>query len=257
MLAKEVSARPASVGEALELLVAAGHVAGALVGAAPLPPPSNPTAFHAMATVPSINGHTPDTIITSNDPASPNGNTFLASEADIAPSRRSRARFGAIAAVVVLGLLVGGAVMVTLGGGRSTKGAGLTAGAGPGPGTVGASVTASASSSPTAAAASVAVATAHSEDVEIRIEGAPKDARVLLGARELGVVPGPFTLKAGAPVTLTIVAKGWKSRELPVTPTSSTTLQVALEKSGPAVQAGKPGAKGQPISSELENFDKK
>ena len=259
MLAKEASDRPASVGEALELLVVAGHAAGALTGAAALPPPSKPTdAFHAMATVPSISGHTPDTIVTDTEPVSPVGHTFLASEADIAPARRSRARFGAIAAVVVLGLLVGGAVVTTLGGRRSTSGAGLTATSAASYATnaTGASSSASALATASAAASGASGATAQNEDVAIRIEGAPKDAKVLAGTRELGVVPGPFTLKAGAPVTLTIVAKGWKSREVSVTPTSNATLQVVLEKA-PAVQAGKPAGKGQPISSELENFDKK
>ena len=151
--------------------------------------------------------------------------------------------------------------MTTLGGRRSTSGAGLTATSAASYATNATGASSSASALATASAAASGAsgasgATAQNEDVAIRIEGAPKDAKVLAGTRELGVVPGPFTLKAGAPVTLTIVAKGWKSREVSVTPTSNATLQVGLEKA-PAVQAGKPAGKGQPISSELENFDKK
>ena len=75
------------------------------------------------------------------------------------------------------------------------------------------------------------------------------------GSRELGITPGPFTVTANEPITLTVSAKGWKSRDVAVTPTASTTIQVALEKQ-PAT-AGKVGPKGQTISSDLEGFDKK
>ncbi len=89
--------------------------------------------------------------------------------------------------------------------------------------------------------------------VELRIEGAPKDAKVTAGTRELGVAPGPFSVPTGEPLTLTVSAKGWKPRDVSVTPSANATLQVVLEKQ----TAGKVGPKGQTISSDLEGFDKK
>ena len=59
MLAKEVSDRPASVGEALQSLVNAGNEAGILAGVVlPLAPPSAPAvdSFRAHATVPTLEG---------------------------------------------------------------------------------------------------------------------------------------------------------------------------------------------------------
>ena len=253
MLAKEPSARPASVGEALDSLVTAGNAAGALTGAAPLPPPSNPTlgdrAHSHTATGPTIESmpvprHV--SVVTGGD-ASPNGNTFLASEADVAPVRRSRARLG-VAVVAVLGLVVGAVVAFSVLRGPATASAGRGI---VGPATTRATAGSGvASSAPTAgtAATSATIIDAPIPDVELRIEGAPKDAVVKDGARELGIAPGPFKLKSGAPVTLTVSAKGFKPKDVQVTPTSSTTVRVALERQGRATTTG------QPINKDLEGF---
>ena len=111
MLAKEVADRPASVGEALDTLVAAGSAAGILTASAYLPPPSDPGAapFHAAATLPTGGASASGAVrvVTGND-ASPNGHTFLASEADVTPPRASRARLGAVV-VVALAAAVAGA----------------------------------------------------------------------------------------------------------------------------------------------------
>ncbi|WP_214675357.1 hypothetical protein, partial [Escherichia coli] len=79
---------PASVGEALESLVAAGNVAGASTGAAPLSPPSNAVVLgngNARATAPTLEAvPAPVNVrVVSGGDASPNGSTFLASEADV------------------------------------------------------------------------------------------------------------------------------------------------------------------------------
>ena len=255
MLAKEPSARPASVGEALETLIAAGTAAGALTGAAPLPAPSGPnvvgpggSASAISATVADADFHRggPVRVITGALP-SPGGSTFLGSEADVAPPR-TRARLGLLALVAAGALVVGSVIAVAV----------------VRPGRSGAKPTTGVVSTPSAAASTAATATATATtapsvapavDVEIRIEGAPKDAKVMVGSRELGVAPGPFTVKPNEPVTLTVSAKGWKPHDVTVTPTASTTtLQVALEKQ--AATAGKVGPKGQTISSDLEGFDK-
>jgi serine/threonine protein kinase len=255
MLAKEPADRPASVGEALESLVAAGNAAAVLGGAAPLPPPSHPTLGDRVhsesatsATGPTIAslpapGHA--RVITGGD-ASPNGSTFLASEADVTPARRSRARLGLVIAAAAVAALVGaGGVVLVMReshGASTTRGIGMVAddaaAAGAGAGTAVA----------TATGTGTAMAT-ETEDVEVRIEGAPKEAIVKEGARELGVVPGPFMLKTGVATTLTVSAKGYKPKDVQVTPAAkSKPVRVVLERQG-----GGHGM-GQPINKDLEGF---
>jgi len=259
MLAKEPSARPASVGEALESLVTAGNAAGVLVGVAPLPPPSDPqvagaisspTAIGATVADAAVHSGGPVRIITGGTHASPTGSTFLGSEADVAPSRGSRSRVGLLALVAASALVVGVVLVVAVfrPGREATK---------PTTGIVAApSASSAVGAVSVATTATLAPSSAPAVDVELRIEGAPKDAKVSAGSRELGTAASPFTVKAGEPVTLTVSAKGYKPRDVSLTPMSSTTLQVALEKQ-PAAAQGKVGPKGQTISSELEGFDKK
>jgi serine/threonine-protein kinase len=260
MLAKEPSGRPASVGEALESLVAAGNAAGALSGVVALPPPSHPTlgdrAFSSTATGPTIESlpAPPHARVVTGGDASPNGSTFLASEADVAPARRSRARLGMVM-VACVGLLVGiAAVLAVTRGSRGASAAvgtgivappsaSLTTGAGTASGTAAASVASAASAASAAMSAQAVVG-----EVELRIEGAPKDAVVRDGTRELGVAPGPFKLESGSHVTLTVSAKGFKSKDVHVTPTANTTVRVALERQGRVTPAG------QPINKDLEGF---
>ena len=251
MLAKEPSDRPRSVGEALESLVAAGNAAGALIGAAPLPAPSTPNVIGMMSSSSAITATVVDSShsvqpvrpLTGVTPPPPAGNTFLGSEADVAPSRGARPRVGLLALVAAGALLVGGVLVVAVAR----------------PGQSALKPTTGIVSAPSAPASSVAPPAVPSNvpatAVQLRVEGAPKDAKVAAGTRELGVAPGPFTVTADEPITLTVSAKGWKPRDVAVTPTANTTLQVALEKQG--ATAGKVGPKGQPISSDLEGFDKK
>jgi serine/threonine protein kinase len=252
MLAKEPSERPASVGEALESLLAAANAAGALTGAAPLPPTSSPTlgdrALGGTATGSAI-GSLPSgraRVLTGGD-ASPNGHTFLASEADVAPARRSRTRAG-VAIVAALGLVVGAAVAVSVLRTRpaATAGGGIVATAT----TSAATGTAAGTPSGTSATATFAGSVdAPTDDVDVRVEGAPKDALVKLGSRELGLAPGPFKLRAGALVTLTVIAKGFKSKDVQVTPGPNGVVRVALERQG-----GRATPAGQPINKDLEGF---
>ena len=253
MLAKESSARPASVGEALESLITAGNAAGIPSGAAYLPPPSREVApFHAATTSPTAAGSDatasgPVRILTGNQ-GSPSAITFLASEADVLPTRSSRARIGAMLAVAVLALAVGGAVVFSMRARRDVS-----------TGTVAApssSLGVAAVISPTVVPVPSAPALEPKvQDVEVTIEVTPKEAKVMDGTRELGAAPGPFLLKVGAPVTLTVVAKGYKNRDLTMTPTSRTTVPIILERQAAATVVKGGGGKGKPISSDLENFD--
>ena len=253
MLAKESSARPLSVGEALETLIAAGNAAGILAGVAYLPPPSSDPHAFSMATAPTTapapaTGTLPVRVVTGNGDASPNGSTFLASEADVPQGRSSRARLGLLVGVAVAACSLGAALLVL--GLRSGPATSTGMVAHPAVGTV------VASAQPSASAASTGEPIA--EEVEVTIESTPKDAKVMDGARELGVAPGPFKMKTGSTVVLTLLAKGYKSREVAITPTSRTTLPITLERQGaaPTVVTGA-GGKGKPISSDLENFDPK
>jgi hypothetical protein len=189
-------------------------------------------------------------VVTGGD-ASPNGNTFLASEADVAPARRSRARLGMVM-VACVGLLVGiGVVLAVTRGSRGASAAvgtgivappsaSMTTGAGTASGTAVATVASGASATMSAEAVV--------REVELRIEGAPKDAVVKDGTRELGLAPGPFKLESGSHVTLTVSAKGFKSKDVQVTPTANTTVRVTLERQGRVTPAG------QPINKDLEGF---
>ncbi|HSO39319.1 MAG TPA: hypothetical protein VLT33_42625, partial [Labilithrix sp.] len=246
MMAKESAYRPASVGAALETLVAAGNAAGILAASAYLPPPSDPGApFHGAATLPT-GGATmqePVRIVTGSD-AAPNGHTFLASEADVLPPRTSRARLGAMAAVVLLACAVTGAFVMGMRKPHEKGTAGLVA------------APSAEAALPPSAAPPPSVIVKPAELVTITLDATPKDAKIMQGAKELGAAPGPFSFPAGAPVTLTVVAKGFKSQELTLTPTASTAMPVSLEKlAAPIATAKGPAGKGKPISSDLENFD--
>jgi serine/threonine protein kinase len=256
MLAKEPKDRPASVGEALESLIAAGNAAGALIGAAPLPPPSQPTLgdrVHAdgetTATRPTIESlpAPPLARVVTGDDASPNGSTFLASEADVAPQRRTRARVGMVIVAAVAVLVGAGSVVAVM---RGTHGAAGTTGTGM-VAPVGGGGTATVTATATATATVTATVTAAEaiDEVEVRIEGAPKEAIVKEGARELGVAPGPFMMKSGVATTLTVSAKGYKPKDVQVTPAAnSKPLRVVLERQG----GGR--VTGQPINKDLEGF---
>jgi serine/threonine protein kinase len=252
MLAKEPSERPASAGEALASLVTAANAAGIPIGAAYLPPPSNPVApFHGAATLPTMDAGSasssgPVRIVTGNDDhASPNGSTFLASEADVAPARSTRARVGALVAVALLACSVGAAFLVSTRAAHEEPKGVVTS----------PSSSAAAIVAPVPTVASAAAVETKVAEVEVTVDVTPKGATVMDGARELGPAPGPFRLKVGAPVTLTVSAKGYKNRDITITPDARTTLPITLEKQSAAPVVKAAGGKGKPISSDLENFD--
>lgn len=69
--------------------------------------------------------------------------------------------------------------------------------------------------------------------VALTLRGAPAGASVLLGEDELGKTPGPVWLPAGKePLALRIVASGYESKTIKVTPDTTTELAVTLSKSG-------------------------
>jgi serine/threonine protein kinase len=259
MLAKEPSDRPASVGEALESLVVAGNAAGVLTGVSALPPRSDPSLQpdQALATEPTMDANSSSSssnkgirVVNGGD-ASPHGSTFLASEADVVPGRRSRAWIGALAAALIaMTLLAVGAFVLTAVRHRTEQKTVATALIAPTTSSVAMVAPVPSPAASTSSSESRATgADAGLEDVEIRIEGAPKGAVVKEGARELGPAPGPFKLKPGTAVTLTVVARGYKPKEVTLAPTTNANVGVVLERQS----SGKATPQGQPLDKDLES----
>jgi hypothetical protein len=107
---------------------------------------------------------------------------------------------------------------------------------------------------PVSSAASRASVAAPPQSFEVRVTGAPSGAVVLSEGRELGPASDPLSVRAGAPTTLVVTAKGYKPRELTVAPTANTVLPVALERQPAPVVKAAGGAQGK-ISSDLDSFE--
>jgi hypothetical protein len=263
MLAKEPEARPPTIGKALDALAAAANIAAPSKTAPLLPVPDGsdtaPSRIGSVATVADLGQDSgPVRIVTGSDariplgsgaPAAsavhaPSGQTFLAAEADVSPLPRRRARVWAFAAIGLAGVLAAAGGIASLARARATA----TAGGGIVQSASIATAPTVASASPSAIPTPSASATPPKKDTAaITIDGAPKGAKVSSGGKELGEAPGPFALKAGEKVTLTVSAKGYKTRELSLVPGDDATLSGALEKLPP-------GKAPQTISKDLEGF---
>jgi hypothetical protein len=89
--------------------------------------------------------------------------------------------------------------------------------------------------------------------IELRVEGAPRGAKVAIDGKHVGVVPGPFEVAPGASIELTVSAKGYKKRAIPLTVANDDVIvPVTLEK-----QVSPPPKKGTSLSKDLEGFDSK
>ncbi|AKV02561.1 serine/threonine protein kinase [Labilithrix luteola] len=234
MLAKEPGQRPASIAEALSELSAAGGK--------PIPA-ATPSHRHVVGANTSAAAMMPTALDLSSG-AGKNAQTFLGAEADVVPPA-SRGRSWMIAVGAIAFLLGGVGAVFALRGptpAASTGNAVQSASNGPAP-------VASASSPPTAslvAPAPVPVIT----DVEVRVEGAPPKAKVLVEGKELGEAPGPFKLKRGEAVKMTVTAKGFKAREVSLTPTENVLVPVSLDRETPAAARKNPAR-----PSDLPSFD--
>jgi serine/threonine-protein kinase len=243
MMAKDPTHRPSTIGAALGELGAAGSV------------PVGPQAVAAFGTtIPAfggVPGSVPATapspgvrVVTGDGAAEHGAQTFLSSEADVVPTRRSHV--WAIVAIAALAAAVGAAGLVFV-----LRKPAAPVDAGPSVGIVQATPAARAAGSATPAKPS-ATAPAAPTDVEVRIDGAPAGAKVLADGKELGTAPGPFKLKPGVAVKLTVTAKGYKPRDVELTPTENVQVPIALDKAPAAGPAG--GPKNNGISPDLEKF---
>jgi hypothetical protein len=239
LLAKEPTDRPARVGEALDLLAQAAGVESnvSIVSAPRLPtgmPDGQATAKTLVADGPLVAAG-----------RAPGGQTFLGAETDVASPARPRSRYLVLAGVLGLSLVVGVAAFIVSAGRKAPPASPIVQAA------------ASPSSSPPEIKEAPSSLPVARNEADLRVEGAPAGALVAANGVELGEVPGPFTLKVGAPVKLTITAKGYKSKELTITPTENVLLPVSMEKLSTAAGAGRPAANGKGIHSDLEGFDQK
>ena len=241
LMAKEASARPATMGEALDLVAVAAGLDAAQKTPHVLPRPVAAPPVSAPRPV--------------SDGAEAHAQTFLASEADVAnaPKPLKTSRVGLFAGVGVLAVLVVGVgVFVAASRSHGPAPAGVVANANAG------QSSGVASTSPREAPATSASAVLPST-VALRIEGAPPGANVAIASTDKGPAPGPFAVARGEKVTVVVSAKGFKPRDIVITPAEDLTVNGALEKDKGApdkpVAGGKPH--GPSISGDLEGFDKK
>jgi serine/threonine protein kinase len=231
MMAKDPEQRPPSLGAALAELAEAAGLSLQSVPRLPRPAPSPERPSLA----------TSETIALPS--SGRQGQTFLSTEADVGPPARSSRKL--VFAGLVLVCAAAGAAGVFALGRKDEPHAGI---AEPRPTP---SPLPSASGAPPASAASSASAVAADEtrEIDVTIEGAPRGATVSLDGKVLGHPPGPFKVKAGAAVTLTVSAKGYRSREVALTPTENVLVPVTLERA--------PVPTGPRLDPDLEGFDKK
>lgn len=253
MMAKEPRERPASLGEALELLVRAAPT-GVALESGRLPAPSG-QSHGALATVPTMmdDGSSaaagPVAVVTHGG----TGQTFLGAEADVVAAAKPRRRVLAVVSAGALVAIVGVTAIVSLQRTSATASAGNAIVQGS---AVVVAPSAAASPATSALASAAPQQPARAETVQLRVEGAPAGATVSADGTVLGPAPGPFELKSGAETKLTIAAKGYKSRDVTISPTSDVVVPVSLDRATPAAP-GKAAGKGGGIHSDLEGFDSK
>jgi hypothetical protein len=131
--------------------------------------------------------------------------TFLGAETSIAPPKKSRAPLMA----GVVAALVGGAIVLGVGLSHRTPARPIVQGA------VGPSAS--------------EIAHPRARMVELRIDGVPSETTVTADGEVLGNGGGPFHVKRGKLVHLELTAKGYKPKDLTVTPEESMLLSVELE----------------------------
>jgi serine/threonine-protein kinase len=243
MMAKEKIERPASLGESLDQIVAAAQSGGMALESARVPLPSGPReSIGTSATLihSGVPPATPSVPVRVNQEGMA-AQTFLGSESDVHPPVREKSRAPLFVGIVaVVALVAGAGIVISLKRAPATPNAGIVQSATIPP--------------PSVAPPKEEPKPAKSENVEVRVDGAPAGAVVTANGAELGVAPGPFAVKNGVETKLTISAKGYKSKDVTVTPTANVVVDVSLEK---APAATTPKKKGGGINPDLEGFDSK
>lgn len=256
MLAKDPADRPATVSEALDNLARAGGIEVPVIG-----PSSRPRQSGSSSSVPGRESERglANTIVA--DPASlpsprttpvdspsrakHGGHTFLGAETDIAPQRR-RGRQLLVGGVALAAVAVGAGLFVAFASPPPSHGT-TTASSAPPPSTASAH----------ASVAEPAPTQAPRTEVDLSVTDVPEGTAVFADGVELGPAPGPFKVKIGVPLKLTLSAKGYKTKELAVTPTENVLVPAQLERAAAVAPIGHRPTPSSTIHSDLEGFDKK
>ncbi len=252
MLAKDPGDRPRTLGEALELLARAVNGAGFDAAAPSHPSHVSGETSTSLGTVPTLIGKGSSSadvirVVVASDAnvraRSVGAHTFAGSEAEIFTPRRSRSKvvaIGALTAMVAMALVV--ALATKPGSAPHEPARGLV------------DVLPMPSPQPSAgviagSAPTTTTSAAVSNTVDVRVDAVPPGAKVFVDGVAVGVAPGPFALKTGVRAKVTVMAKGYKSTEITLTPTEAVLVPVALEKlvSPPPLHR---------VSNDLEGFDK-
>ncbi|HEY8074003.1 MAG TPA: protein kinase, partial [Labilithrix sp.] len=228
-MAKDPAQRPANIGAALDEIGRAGGVVVA-------PPRAVGGPFGVTQPLPSAPPQA--AAVVTGEVAQPVAQTFLGAEADVIPPRRSRV--WAIVAIAAIASTLGAVAIVVVASAKH-----------PAPPAASSGMVQNTPILPATTPSVSQSAPAPPAEVDVRIDGAPAGAKVLADGKELGVAPGPFKMKTGAAVKLTITAKGYKPRDVELTPTSNVEIPIALDK---ATGGGPTGPKNPAISKDLENF---
>ena len=255
MLAKEPADRPATVSEALDMLARAGGLEVAVIGPSSRPrqggssssSPGRESERGLANTIVADPASLPTPRTTPVDtPSGKHGQTFLDAETDIAPQRR-RGRQLLVGGVAVVAVAVGAALFVAFASPPPSH-VTTTASSAPAP---------SVPSSPTIIADPSSTSPPRTE-VDLSVTDVPEGTMVAADGVDLGPAPGPFKVKIGVPLKLTLSAKGYKTKELAVTPTENVLVPAQLERAAAApVSTGHRPTPASTIHSDLEGFDKK
>jgi serine/threonine-protein kinase len=224
MLAKDPSARPATAGAALEMLIRAAEATGQLIspGLPRLPPPPPRVAGDSSEDF-SPNAPTPLALNQDGLGTEPDvGRQALVRSAGATPRRRN-ASFSFLVAIVALG---GGATYLATSALKpSAEPAASVRPAAPLPPTA---VSMQAAAAPAAASAPESVSP---RAVELWVRGAPPGARVWFEGKSLGATSAPMSLPfADEPVQLTVTAPGHEPTSLELTPNKAQEATVKLTK---------------------------
>jgi hypothetical protein len=245
ILAKDPDARPASVGQALESLLAAARAAGA--PGVPASSPDAPVTPRFVGRAATEDGAGRE-LASARTLVAGGPHTLLVAESDVAAGVPRPKPTRAIALVAVAALLIGA-------GGVAAVSARKPLPSGERPRTGLAAEPSSPRGPPSEAPLDLTArpAVGAMNVAQVRLDEAPVGATVTRNGAKLGVAPGPFPLPVGTPVKLVVSAAGYRSREIELTPTADTILPAKLEKL-PASKPGSGTAKGKPLSKDLEEF---
>ena len=240
MLAKDPAQRPQSLAAALDTLENAARGAGMDV-------PSTPLAAGAL----SNSGLSGGGSLSGLTPAPAPATTDLGMSSMSARKGGRSVVYGAVAFVALVAIGVG---VILLRGThepptKDAAGNGATTsvtGAGTGTGTGAATGSASATAIATATATASNVGTG---SVMVKFDVQPKGATIFRGDEALGIAPGPVALPAEGTIPIRIVAPGYITKTMDVTPKAGLVVKAALVRE-PTV--GKPTV-AKPISTDLES----